>query len=144
MAFIKLTTTQGAISALDKQLLITKLGKLTYTAEGFADSKLAPHLTWVTFNEIAKSSFSTAGGLAPAPLYYVEITSLAGAMSAETKQKLGEQITQALLNVEEVGFSMENLTRVWVRFSDVADGNLVVGGQSSSLDGLRGLMASAA
>lgn len=142
MAIINVVTTQGAVAPARRDVLAVELARLTYEAEGFAGSKLAPRLCWTFFEEKPGNSFSTGAGAPPAPLYYVRITALAGALNKATKQKLGMEITLALLAGEE-GHMAEDLSRVWVCFNDVLDGDLIVGGDSTSLLGLRELVAQA-
>jgi hypothetical protein len=144
MALIQITTTVGAIDTDNRQALARSLAKLVYTAEGFGDSKLAPHLTWATFEELPTLSMLPGTGTHAAPLYYVRITSLAHAISAPIRQQLGADLMQVLLSAEGVTLTPDNASRVWVQFIDVADGDLVVGGHATSLQGLRSLVAQAA
>ncbi|MBP0457004.1 tautomerase family protein [Streptomyces montanisoli] len=78
------------------------------------------------------------------PLYYVEITTLSGALDTNAKHNLEHAITTAILELEGSRDRQQpnDLNRVWVRFFDVPDGDLIVGGESTSLAGLRALVAS--
>jgi hypothetical protein len=143
MALIQITTTVGAIGAGNRQVLAQSLARLVYTAEGFGESKLAPALTWATFEEWPALSMLSGSGAHAAPLYYVRVTSLAHAIDKTAKQQLGADLTQALLAAEGTALTADNASRVWVQFIDVADGDLVVGGHAASLQGLRHLVAQA-
>ncbi len=144
MALVKITTNEGAFRSSDTERFAASLGKMTYAAEGFAESNIASKLTWVLFEQLPESAFLMAAGLPPAPLYLVEITTLRGALNEGGKQALGEQITPTLLTFESCPSTFDNAARIWVRFSEVSDGDLIVGGQTTSLQTLRALMAQAA
>ena len=141
MALIKITTNNGAIGSSDMERMTQALGNLTYGAEGFSESKLAPTLTWIVVQQLPKTAFLTAAALSSAPLYLIEITTLQNALNLSTKQSLGAQMTETILAAEGCASTPANAARVWVRFTDVADGDLVVAGQSASLAGLRALIA---
>lgn len=98
-------------------------------------------LSWTFFDERTSGAFSTGAGDPAAALYYVQVTSMAGAIGKTGKQKLGESVTSALLALEGSARTPENLNRVWVRFVDVADGDLIVGGEAGSLAHLKALIA---
>lgn len=143
MALIQITTTSGAIAAGTKPALTQSLARLVYTAEGFGDSRIAPELTWATFDELPETSMLAGSGTRSAPLYYVRVTLLTHAIDAPAKQRLGAALTRALMDAEGAAFVPDNAQRVWVRFIGVADGDLVVGGNAASLQGLRELVAQA-
>jgi len=141
MAIVSVTTTQGAVSPEVWVPLAEELATLTYEAEGFAGSAVAPTVCWTFLDERPRHAFSTGAGDPAAALYYVEVTVLSGSVDKSGKHKLGEAITLALLAREGVPATAENLNRVWVRFSEIADGDLIVGGESTSLAGLKELIA---
>lgn len=144
MALLRITTTAGAFTAEQHRTLACKLGELIYIAEGFGGSHLAPNLTWATFDALPGSAMLLGSGVRTAPLYYVEVTTLAGALDTDRKRLLGEQLTSALLAVEESVAAPDDRNRVWIRFIGVVDGDLIVGGEPTSLAGLRQLVAQAA
>jgi hypothetical protein len=137
MALIHLAFTHGALPVSGREALGRQLGRLAYSAEGFESSQLAPELTWTIFDEKPRGTFATAHEGTDKPLYYVAVMTLAGALSIDTKHVLGRQIAQALVEAEGSVATPDNLVRVWVHFGDVIDGDLVVGGESTSLAGLR-------
>lgn len=143
MALIQITTTAGVLDALQRQMAAHQIGAFVYTAEGFGASRLAPSLTWAVFHELPSNAMLLGTGERPAPLYYVEVTTLSGALDTHAKAHVGAQITKALLSAEGALDTSENAMRVWVRFIDVTDGDLMVGGQATSLAGLRELVAQA-
>ena len=140
MAIIDITTTHRAVPAGERARLAVELATLTYEAEGFAGSSVAPTVCWTFFNQAEPDAFATGVGQPAAPLYYVQITVLDGTIDTSGKQQLGDAITSALLT-REAPASAADRNRVWVRFINVADGNLIVGGQSTSLSQLRALIA---
>lgn len=141
MAIVNLVTTHGAVPPEDRSRLAVELATLTYEAEGFAGSTMAPTLSWTFLDEQPSRAFSTGAGDPAAALYYVLVTVLAGAIDKSAKQKLGESITSALLAREGSPPTPENRNRIWVRFLDVADGDLIVGGEATSLQSLKALIA---
>jgi phenylpyruvate tautomerase PptA (4-oxalocrotonate tautomerase family) len=141
VAIVDITTTHGAVATGDRARLATELAALTYEAEGFAGSAVAPAVCWTFFNEGDPGAISTGAGLPAAALYYIQVTVLADAIDKSRKQKLGEAITSTLLAYEAQPVTPDDRNRVWVRFIDVVDGDLVVGGQSTSLIGLKALVA---
>lgn len=141
MAIINVITTHGAVLLEQRPDLGVKLAALTYEAEGFAGSSLAPTLCWTLFDERPAGAFSTGAGDPDAPLYYVLVTALVSVLDKPAKQRLGESITAALLAREGCPPTPENRNRVWVRFTDVADGDLIVGGEATSSVSLRALVA---
>lgn len=143
MALVKITMSEAAFRGHDPTRIAAALGGLTYTAEGFGDSAIAPELTWVLFEQLPATAFLKASGLPQKPHYYVEVSTLRGAMTADAKLDLGARITGELMAVEGCAPTDENTQRVWVRFIDMADGDLVVGGQATSPATLRALIASA-
>lgn len=120
-----------------------ELATLTYQAEGFAGSTAAPTLCWTFFDERPAGAFSTGAGNPGAALYYVLITALADILDKAAKQDLGHSITTVLLAREGCPQTPENRNRVWVRFTDVADGDLIVGGEATSSASLKALVAQA-
>jgi phenylpyruvate tautomerase PptA (4-oxalocrotonate tautomerase family) len=144
MAIVNLITTRAAISQNERQTLSSRLATLTYEAEGFAGSAVAPSICWTLFTEHAAGAFSTGAGEPTLPLYYIEITTLSGALDTTAKHNLGHAIATAILELEGSRDRQQpnDLSRVWVRFFDVPDGDLIVGGESTSLAGLRALVAS--
>ena len=143
MAIVSITTTSGAIPPEDRPQLAAELARLTYAAEGFGDSALAPKLTWTFFDERPSLAFSTGAGEPAVALYYLQVTTLSGALDGAAKQQLSAGLTSTILAREGCPPVPENLNRIWVRFMDVADGDLVVGGESTSLSGLKALVAQA-
>ena len=143
MALLRITTTANTLAVEQQRSLAQSMGELVYTAEGFGASRLAPNLTWAAFDTLPEHAMLLAIGERPAPLYYVEVTTLAGALDAQGKRVLGEQLTMTLLRAEGAPMQQDGANRVWVRFIDVVDGDLVVGGQATSLAGLRQLVAQA-
>jgi hypothetical protein len=115
---------------------------MVFSAEGFAHRPLAAEVTWTLFDERDEKVFATVAESATAPLYLVDVMTLAHAIASEDKQPLGRGIAEALLEAEGSPATPHCLSRIWVRFVDVADGDLVVGGESASLAGLRTLMSS--
>lgn len=144
MAIVKITTTHGAVPPSDQPALAEKLATLTYEAEGFAGNGIAPTICWSFFDEQPARAFATAAGEPDAPLYYIGVTALKGTMDMMAKQRLGGAITSALLEQEGSAETLMNLNRIWVRFVDVDDGDLIVGGRSTSLTSLKALVAGAA
>ena len=143
MAMLHITTTHGAVPADRQAALAAELGALTYAAEGFAGSRMAATLTWTFYDEQPSGTFQLAAGDPAAPLYYLQVTILAGAIDKAGKQRLGEALTQALIAQEGRPPTPDNSTRIWVRFIDVTDGDLIVGGESTTLAGLKALVAQA-
>lgn len=143
MALIQITTSAGVLDTVQRQALARQTGAFVFTAEGFGASRLAPNLTWAVFHELPGHAILLGTGERLASLYHVEVTTLRGALDGDAKAHVGAQITEALLIAEGVGHTPENAMRVWVRFIDVADGDLIVGGQPASLAGLRELVAQA-
>lgn len=143
MAIVNVITTHGAVPPDQHSDLGIELAALTYEAEGFAGSSAAPALCWTFFDARPARAFSTGAGDPAAPLYYVRITALAGILDKPAKQRLGENITAALLRREGCPPTPESRNRIWVRFIDVADGDLVVGGEATSSAGLKALIAEA-
>lgn len=141
MAIVHITTTHGAIPPYAQPALAAELGALTYAAEGFAGSRMAATITWTFFDERSSGAFRMAAGEPPAPLYYLLVITLAGALDKPAKQKLGKALTRALIEREDKPLTADNLNRVWVRFIDVPDGDLIVGGESTSLASLKALVA---
>ena len=141
MAIIHIITTYGAVPLEDRPSLTKELATLVYEAEGFAGSAVAPTLCWTLFDEKLSRAFSTGAGDPATALYYVMVTGLAGAIEQSAKRKLGESIASALLTREGNLLTPENLDRIWVQFIDIADGDLIVGGRSTSLVGLQALIA---
>jgi ketosteroid isomerase-like protein len=144
MALVKITTSEAAFRGHDPARTAAALGGLIYAAEGFGDSSLAPELTWVLFEQLPATVFLTATGIPPKPHYYVEVSTLRGALTGAAKLDLGARITRELMAVESCAPTDANTQRIWVRFIDIADGDLVVGGRATSLATLRALIASAA
>lgn len=142
MAIVSVITTNGAVPGGDRESLGVELAKLAYEAEGFAGSSIAPGLCWTFFDERPLGAFSTGAGDPGAALYYVVITAMAGIMDVAAKRGLGAAITEALLDREGGPSTPEDRNRVWVRFVDVADGDLVIGGEPGSLAHLKALVAS--
>lgn len=143
MAIVHITTTHGAVPPEERASLAANLATLTYEAEGFAGSAVAPTLCWTFFDERPGRTFSTGAGDPAEALYYVTVTILAGVMDKSAKRELGADITTAVLAREGGSPTAENRNRVWVRFIDVADGDLIVGGEATSLASLRALAAGA-
>jgi phenylpyruvate tautomerase PptA (4-oxalocrotonate tautomerase family) len=143
MALIQIPTTAGTLDTAQRQEAARQIGAFVYTAEGFGASRLAPGMTWAVFHELPHHAMLLATGERPAPLYHVEVTTLSRALDSRAKAHVGAQITQALLRAEGATHTPENAMRVWVRFTDVMDGDLIVGGQATSLAGLRELVAQA-
>lgn len=141
MAILNITTTQGAVPSENWPSLAAELARLTYEAEGFAGSTVAPALCWTFFDERPRGAFTTGAGDPQAALYYLTVTAMAGAMDPAAKHRLGADITAALLAREGSPSTPEHRNRVWVRFIDVADGDLVVGGEPGSLAALKALAA---
>lgn len=141
MALVKITTNDTAFRDHDPERIAAALGELTYSAEGFAGSTVAPELTWVLFEQLPGTAFVKATGIPPQPLYYVEVTTLHGAMTEASKHEPGACITRELMTIEGCAPTEENAQRVWVRFSEIADGDHIVGGRASSLATLRALVA---
>ena len=140
MAIVDVITTQGALASRDRARLSTELAAMTVAAEGFAGSAVAPGLCRTFFEERPLGAFSTGAGEPPAPLYHVTVSALQGAIAGAAKRELGRRITGLLLAAESPG-STDEASRVWVRFIEIADGDLVVGGEATSLGGLRALIA---
>jgi len=140
MAIVSVITTLGAVSPEVRLPLAEELAALACEAEGFAGSAVAPNVCWTFFDERQRHAFWTGAGDPGAALYYVRVTVLAGSVDKSGKHELGEAITLALLAREGVPATAENLNRVWVRVSDIADGDLIVGGESTSLAGLKELI----
>ena len=143
MAIVHITTTHGAVPFEDRPRLTTELAALIYEAEGFAGSTVAPTLCWTLFDEKPSRAFSTGAGDPAAALYHVLVTALAGALDESAKRRLGGSLTSALLRQEDVPLTPENRGRIWVQFVDIADGDLIVGGEPTSLAGLKALVAQA-
>ncbi|MET9263869.1 nuclear transport factor 2 family protein [Amycolatopsis sp. NPDC004079] len=143
MALVKITTSEAAFRGHDPALIAAALGELTYAAEGFADSAIAPDLTWVLFEQLPATAFLTATGRPPKPHYYVEVSTLRGVLTEDAKLDLGARITRELMAVEGCEPTDENTQRIWVRFLEIADGDLVVGGQATFAATLRALIAAA-
>jgi ketosteroid isomerase-like protein/phenylpyruvate tautomerase PptA (4-oxalocrotonate tautomerase family) len=141
MALVKITTSETAFPGHDPERIAAALGELTYSAEGFAGSTVAPELTWVLFEQLPETAFLKATGTPSKPHYYVEVTTLRGAMTEPSKLDLGARITHELMMIEGCAPTEENAQRIWVRFLEIADGDLVVGGQATSLATLRALVA---
>ena len=141
MAIISITTTAGAVSPEARPHIAKEIAALTSVAEGFAGSAIAPELCWTFFNDRPHGAFSTGAGEPPHPLYYVEITILRGAIDRSAKESLGAAITSALLSREIAPPIPRQPGRVWVRYSEVSDGDLIVGGRATSLAGLRAFVA---
>jgi phenylpyruvate tautomerase PptA (4-oxalocrotonate tautomerase family) len=141
MAMVTITTTNGAVPPPERSALAAKLATLTYEAEGFAGSAVAPTVCWTLFDDRPHRAFTTGAGDPAAPLYYVEVTIIAGVMDKSTKHWLGESITSVLIAREADPTIAHDLGRVWVRFVEVADGDLIVGGESTSLASLKELIA---
>ena len=97
MAIIHITTTHGAVSPEERASLAANLATLTYEAEGFAGSAVAPTLCWTLLDERPRHAFSTGAGDPAEALCYVTVTILAGAMDWSAKRKLGADITAAVL-----------------------------------------------
>jgi hypothetical protein len=126
MTIVSVITTLGAVSPEVRLPLAEELAALTYEAEGFAGSAAAPNMCWTFFDERQRHAFWTGAGETKAALYYVEVTVLAGSVGKSGKYKLGEAITLALLAREGVPATAENINRVCVRFSEIADGDLTL------------------
>ena len=142
MAVVNVITTHAAVPPEVRSSLAAKLAAFTYEAEGFAGSTVAPTVCWTFFDERPAGAFSTGAGDPTAALYYVQVTVLAGAIDTSGKHRLGKRITSELLAQEGSPSTSDNRNRVWVRFLDVADGDLIVGGEPASLAGLKELVAS--
>ncbi len=71
------------------------------------------------------------------------ITTLAVLISRSAKRELGAGITAAVLGRERSPPIPDNRNRVWIRFIDVAGGDLIVGGETTFLTGLRALVGTA-
>ncbi|MGH3261069.1 MAG: hypothetical protein ACRDNS_03640, partial [Trebonia sp.] len=94
MALVKITTNGTAFRDHDPERIAAALGELTYSAEGFAGSTVAPELTRVLFEQLPGTAFVKATGIPPQPLHYVEVTTLHGAMTEASKHELGACITR--------------------------------------------------
>ena len=143
MAIVNVITTHGALPPDKRADLGIELAALTYQAEGFAGSTAAPTLCWTFFDERPAGVFSTGAGDPAAALYYVLITALAGILDKPAKQELGNSVTTALLAREGCPQTPENRNRVWVCFTDIADGDLIIGGEATSSASLKALVAQA-
>ena len=143
MAIVRVTTTHGAVPPGERARLTADLATLTYEAEGFAGSTVAPTVCWTFFDEQPAHAFATGVGEPSAALYYVTVTALAGALDKAVKRKLGGDITSALLALDGTSPTPDDRGRVWVRFAEIANGDLIVGGEATSLASLKALVAQA-
>ena len=88
MAIVEITTTHEAVPVDARASLARQLTTLTYEAEGFKGSAVAPTICWTFFNEKPASAFATGFGEPDGPLYYIKVTALAGAVDKVVKQSL--------------------------------------------------------
>ena len=139
MAIVHVTSTSGAVAPGERASPAAEPATLTGEAKGFAGSAPAPAPApapcRTSFDERPRHAFPIGAGTPAGVLPYVTITILADAASGFAKRKLDAGIAAAVLGRERCPPVPDNRNRVRVRFIDVAGGDLVAGGEATSLAG---------
>lgn len=112
-------TTKNALPGKNRKKLAVELGRLTYSAEGFGASRVAPRLTWTLLQELPDHNVVQATGAPNSPFYYVQVTTLAQVLARSAKLRLATNVSRAL-ECEGSPLTPEHLEQVWVHFREWA------------------------
>lgn len=126
MPCLDVTYPAGAIDESTRSELAEKLTTTFMHWEGAPDTDFFRQQCWVYFNELPEGTVNRAGVPTEVPVYRVNATVPAGAMSDRRKAGLVKDVTELLLEAD--GGDHDPL-RVWVLIGEVPNGNWGAAGQ---------------
>ncbi len=127
MPLIDLTYPAGTFSAEGRTALVDELTTVLLRAERAPDTEFFRSIAWVHVHELPEGTMLAAGRPVSEPVFRVQVTLPAGALSDRRKQEFVSEATRVLS--EAAGLDEADALRVWVLIHEVPDGNWGAGGQ---------------
>lgn len=137
MPIIELNLPQGTFDQPTYQQLLNKLSKAILVCDVTRNNPAAEAINWCYVREHPTGMSLIGGQPEQKPHYHIQLTTLAGAMTAKDKQTIVENMTQIILESEQSPYNQLNAGRVWITFNEILDGNWGGGGQIYRLEKLR-------
>jgi phenylpyruvate tautomerase PptA (4-oxalocrotonate tautomerase family) len=142
MPLIQITLPENALDESQQAQLAEQTTDILLSLEAMAANPKARRLTWTCFQTHPQNAFFIGGeGHQLHPHYRFDVTVFANTLSAEKKETLTRQLTDAVLDLEGSDKNMLNAARVWVMIHEVEEGNWGGAGQIYSMDSLRKLLS---
>ena len=134
MPCLDVTYPAGSLDPATRSELAESLTRTFMHWEGAPDTEFFLEQCWVYFHELPEGCVNRAGVATDTPIYRVNATVPAGAMSDRRKAGLVKDVTDLLLDAD--GGDRDPL-RVWVLIGEVPDGNWGAAGQVIQFEQLR-------
>jgi len=134
MPCLDVTYPAGSLDPVTRTELAESLTKTFMHWEGAPDTDFFREQCWIYFHELPEGMVNRAGVPTEVPIYRVNATVPAGAMSDRRKAGLVKDVTDLLLKADG---GDPNPLRVWVLIAEVPDGNWGAAGQVIQFEQLR-------
>ncbi|MEA2271618.1 MAG: hypothetical protein QOI98_326 [Solirubrobacteraceae bacterium] len=129
MPLIDLTVPEGALTSEAREALLPDLVDRMLKWEGAPDTDFFRAITWIHVHELPAQDVTAAGRPVTEPIFRLNITVPAGALSDRRKAGLVDDLTKAVLEHTGLADDPSAPMRVWVVIAEVTDGNWAAGGQ---------------
>jgi phenylpyruvate tautomerase PptA (4-oxalocrotonate tautomerase family) len=126
---IDLTVPEGALTSEAREALLPDLVDRMLKWEGAPDTDFFRAITWIHVHELPAQDVTAAGRPVTEPIFRLNITVPAGALSDRRKAGLVDDLTKAVLEHTGLADDPSAPMRVWVVIAEVTDGNWAAGGQ---------------
>ncbi|WP_130537573.1 tautomerase family protein [Thiomicrorhabdus indica] len=140
MPLITVHLPENTFTGRQKQEFAQNATDILLTLEGMVENPKAQNLSWVQFLEFTTSDFFLAGHPVEKPHYRIEVKVFQGTMNADKKQKLTEQLTHLILQLEQTDNNLLNAARIWIMIEEVPNGNWGGAGKIYRIEDLMHMM----
>ncbi|MBJ7331373.1 MAG: tautomerase family protein [Solirubrobacteraceae bacterium] len=135
MPTFSLTYPEGALSPEARTQVVEDLTTALLRAERAPDTQFFRDVTWAYVHELPAGAVLTAGKPVTEPIFKVDVTTPAGALSDRRREEFVAEATRVIS--EAAGLGEQDLLRVWVLMHEVAEGSWGAGGQVIRFEQLR-------
>lgn len=135
MPLIELSYPAGTFAEQTRTDLVEDLSTVVLRAERAPDTEFFRSITWVFVNEFPAGTVLQGGRPVTEPIFRVNISVPAGALSDRRKQELVSEATRVIS--EAAGLTEQEGLRVWVLIRDVPEGNWGAAGNIVHFEQLR-------
>jgi phenylpyruvate tautomerase PptA (4-oxalocrotonate tautomerase family) len=130
-----LTYPQGALDPEVRNRLVDDLTTALLRAERAPETQFFRDITWAYVNELPADAVLVAGAPAARPVFKLDVTTPAGALSERRRAEMVAEATRLIR--EAAGIPHEEALRVWVLMHELPDGHWGAGGQIFRFEQLR-------
>jgi len=139
MPVMDLTYPAGTFSDEQREALIGELTTILLRAEGAPDTQFFADVTWVFLHELEAGRIVAGRKPVDEPIFKLEVTTPAGALSDRRRGILVEEATAAILGA--AGLDQSAALRVFVLCREIDEGSWGAGGQIIQFEQLRAAAA---